>query len=76
MRSKKNSGRRRSVADDRSLWDLPFKPQDTLGLAQDIEEHDAIARQIRLSLPLEQRMNVWLRRRSPKRGGRRAATRG
>ena len=69
MRSNKNNGRRRSVAEDRSLWDLPFKPQDTLGLAQDIEEHDAIARRIRLSLPLEQRMNVWLRRTRPRRGG-------
>lgn len=64
MNSNKNIGRRRSVADDRSLWDLPFRPQDTLGLAQDIDEHDAIARRIRLSLPLEQRMNVWLRRTS------------
>ncbi len=56
-----NSRRRRNVADDRSLWDTPFKPEDTFGLAQDIEEHDAIARRIRLSLPLQQRMNVWLR---------------
>jgi hypothetical protein len=71
MRSNKDSGRRRSVADDRSQWDLPFKPQDTLGLAQDIEEHDAIARRLRLSLPLEQRMNVWLRRpRTSTRGSR------
>ena len=76
MRSNNNNGRRRSDADDRSLWDLPFKPQDTLGLAQDIEEHDAIARRIRLSLPLAQRMNVWLRRSLPKPGARRAATRG
>ena len=44
--------------DDKSLWDVPFRPSDTRGLAQEIEHLDAIARRARLTLPLEKRMNV------------------
>jgi hypothetical protein len=47
-----------SFDDDRSLWDTPFRPEDTRDLTRDIEEQDAVARRVRLSLPLEQRMNV------------------
>lgn len=44
--------------DDESLWDTPFKPEDTRYLAKDIEEQDARVRHARLALPLERRMNV------------------
>lgn len=69
MKSKQKERRRSDTAkvdDDRSLWDQPFKPGDTIGLARDIEEHDAIARRVRLSLPLVKRMNVWVRRKLPR----------
>jgi hypothetical protein len=44
--------------DDESLWDVPFRPSDTRGLAREIERLDAIARRARLALPLEKRMDV------------------
>lgn len=44
--------------DDESLWDVPFRPSDTCGLAQEIELLDAIARRARLALPLKKRMDV------------------
>ena len=39
--------------DDRSMWDEPFRPKDLRGLAKDMERQDAIARRLRLALPLE-----------------------
>ena len=47
--------------DDQSLWDVPFRPSDTRGLAREIERMDAIARRARLALPLEKRMRVLYR---------------
>jgi hypothetical protein len=50
--------------DDRSLWGQPFRPEELRGLAEDVERQNAIARRLRLALPLEKRMNVlvlpWL----------------
>lgn len=42
-------------------WDVPFKPSDTRGLAQEIERLDALVRRERLKLPLKKRMNVLYR---------------
>lgn len=60
MRSKAKNRKVRVVVfdNDKSLWDVPFRPSDTHGLAQEIERLDAIARRVRLALPLEERMNV------------------
>ena len=55
---------------DESLWDIPFRPSDTRGLAQEIERLDSIARRVRLALPLEQRMNVLYRPFSGRRGSK------
>ena len=57
--------------DDRSMWDEPFRPRDLRGLAKDMERQDAIARRLRLALPLEKRMNVLVIR--PKKHLNRAA---
>ena len=61
MRSK--AAKKQKVTDvvfdnDESLWDVPFKPSDTIGLAEEIERKDAMVRRIRLALPLEKRMCV------------------
>ena len=45
-----------SFDDDRSRWDEPFGP--VRGLSEDVERQDAIARRLRIALPLEKRMNV------------------
>lgn len=54
-----------TFVDDRSMWDEPFCPRDLRGLAKDMERQDAIARRLRLALPLEKRINVLVIR--PKR---------
>jgi hypothetical protein len=46
--------------DDRSLWNEPFR-QRPGELAEDVERQDALARRVRLALPLEKRMNVLVR---------------
>lgn len=46
--------------EDESLWDTPFKPEDTEHLAADIEEQDARVRRFRLMFPLQDRMNVLI----------------
>jgi len=43
------------------MWDEPFR-QHPGELAEDAERQDAIARRLRLALPLEKRMNVLVRR--------------
>jgi hypothetical protein len=60
MRSRRKTG---SVFDDdRSLWDEPFRPSELRGLAADVERQNAVARRLRLALPLEKRMNVLVLR--------------
>ena len=54
----KSNMKKPTFDEDESLWDTPFKPEDTKGLAKDIEEQDARVRRIRLSLPLGKRMKV------------------
>lgn len=53
--------------DDRSLWGVSFRPEDTCSLAQEIERLDAIVRRERLKLPLNKRMNVLYRPLRPRR---------
>jgi len=47
-----------SFDDDWSMWDEPFRPDDTRGLSEDMERQDALVRRLRMALPLEKRMNV------------------
>jgi len=58
MRSRRKTESVPQFDDDQSMWDRPFRPEDLSGLAKDTERQDALVRRLRLSLPLEKRMNV------------------